>query len=190
MKRLLLLAVPLLVVLSYPSLADTIISLYPNEGAGGNFGFLQRDPGFSVGVGGGTDPNFFNIGPYEPGTTLFGFSVDVNFDGGGVVLGGVSHELGSLSGTLLVSSITLPTNGKDFTTTAVLDFGGSGVMTDTGDSIAFGGFQIEKITFYYDPAFREYFPSAFTTTPEPTTFLLLGTGLAGIGWRKSRLTKA
>jgi hypothetical protein len=137
MKRLLLLAVPLLlVVLPYPSFADTIINLFTNDGQGDNFGFVQRAPGFLVGVGGGTAAGFFTSGPYEPGTTIFGYSVDVFFSEGSAVLGGVSHDLVSITGTLFVSSITLPTNDKDFTTFAELDFSGFAIPTPATRSIS------------------------------------------------------
>jgi hypothetical protein len=186
MKRLLLFAAPLIVFLSSTCFGDaTQLFFGPNYGDGGNFGLLESGPGYYVAVGGGTPWEFYNdFYPIDPGSTMFGGTVDVYMDGGVAVLGGIAHDLDLSVGSLFVSSVTLPTNGKDFTATVQLYFTDFGTTNDTLEPISIAGSQTGTITFYYYGGY--YSGGDFTVAPEPTTFVLLGTGLAGIGWRKYR----
>jgi hypothetical protein len=174
-------ATPLLIVLiSSGAWADSVnIFLSPNDGSGDNFGIEQQSRGMTVFLGGGTPFDFFNILGYEPGSTLGG-DTTVYLDFGTAQIGGVNYDLDiTTTGDLFMSGITLPTNGA-FTVTdpVVLSFTGSATIADTGQIINVSGSSTGKITFQEYGGL--YYAGAFTTTPEPGTVGLIGTGLIGI----------
>src|SRR5438874_4226923 len=163
---------------AFASSVSTFIFLQPNDGSGDNFGFFQQGGGVTIGIGGGTPYDFFNIDGYAPGSTLGG-STDVFIDGGFVKFGGNFHELDfSGPGTLFLSSFTLPTNGKDFTAPVEVDFSAFATIADTGQPLDVSGGRSGKMTFHFFDGF--YYASGFTVVPEPATLGLMGTGLAGI----------
>ena len=178
-------AVPLLFALiSSGALADSVsIFLIPNY-FGDNFGFEQRSAGMTVDVGGGTEIGFFDgfPFPYAPGQTVGG-SGTVDLDFGTAKIGGVDHDLYVTSGSLFMSTFTLPTNGASFVTELVeLSFGTSAIVLDTGQIINIGGDAKGTVTFALGYTGLYYAYSQFTPAPapEPGTVVLIVTGLIGI----------
>ena|SRR5215469_2557404 len=116
MKRFLLLAPVLLLIVSIDALGDTItLDLAPNLD-GDNFAFFEQGNGFKFEVFGGTATGFLSAETgIAPGTTIAGS--DVFFDDAFATINGVTSELSLVNGpgTLSVGPFTLPTNGKDFT---------------------------------------------------------------------------
>jgi hypothetical protein len=187
--RRLILATPLLCsLLTATAFADTIIGLVPNDGSGDNFGFRTYGPGYNISGGGGIPADAFSDFPpgYAPGSTFGIGGAEIFFEDGFAKLGPISSDVDFTDGTLFVSSVTLPTNGKDFRAFVTVSFNASGIFLATGEPISANGSAHGYIDFsYIDGA---YYPGAFKETPEPGTLALVGTGVLGIVARaKKRL---
>ena len=181
MKRLLFATLLMLALTSTSAFADSFHLFFtPNLGSGDNFSYKSWSNTGSLFVSGDTPADFFGVGNgYAPGSSLGG-STDIIFEPPFLRIGRVSYELQLDPGTLFMSSITLPTNGKDFTAFVQISFSGSGIFVDTGESIGVGGSANGHIHFsFIDGA---YLPDAagFVQTPAPGSWALIGTGLTGI----------
>jgi len=186
MKRFLWALPTILLVFSASAFADSIIiGLSPNNGSGDNFGFALSQPGFAVGIGGGTPVDFFNDQGYAPGSD-FGGTTAVFFSSGSVQIGDNTYDLGfSGPGTLFVSSFTFPTTGKNLSIQVQADFSVSAFFFDAAgqfQTISIGGGAPGTMTFNWNPSLGLFFanPVVFSTatvTPEPATFGLMATGL-------------
>jgi hypothetical protein len=178
MKRLYLASLLLCALMSASAFANTIIGYSPNNGSGDNFGFKTYGVGFYVSGGGGTPFDFFNSDfGYAPGSTLGGFT-DLFLSGGFAKIGPNSSEVAFDVGTLFMSTIALPTNGRDFRAPVEIGFSASGTLLSTGDPIDVGGRAGGFIQF--DFINGAYYPEDFVQAPEPGTLALVGTGPLGV----------
>jgi hypothetical protein len=163
-------------LMSATAFADHLY-LYPNSGSGDNFAYVSRVNGHPFILSGGADYFFFGDVGYQPGWRLGG-------DGGlflystVVWIDGIPMEFFFSSGTISMTSFTLPTNGRDFRVPVDISFFASGFNFDTGDTINVGGGARGSVSFYFSNGL--YYPNAFEEAPEPGTLALIGTGLMGI----------
>ena len=193
MKRYLWLSPVLMLAMSLSASANTIIiGLAPNNGSGDNFGIIEQGNDFTITVHGGVPFDFFNVFGYAPGTTLGG-TVPVFFSDGTIQLGSNIYDLNfNGTGSLFMSSFTLPTNGQNFNISVQLSFSTLAMIAATGQSLPISGSAIGTLSFTFDPQSGLYFPGTViatgTTVPEPNTLTLMGAGLvAVIGVVRSRI---
>jgi hypothetical protein len=184
MKRFLW-AIPLVFVLiSLRANANSITTIFliPNDGSGDNFGFFQQSPTRTIEVQGGIPFSVFNAFGFAPGSNLGG-TTDVFFDNGSIVIGGISHDLAfNETGTLFISSITLPTNGANgFSTLVTLTFSVGATTVDTFQPVNIFGGATGTATFsLFDGNYYAQGITATSTVPEPGAFGLVGTGVLSI----------
>jgi hypothetical protein len=136
----------------------------------------------SVGGGGGTPFDFFQccINPYLPGSTLGG-STDIFFSSGFATIGGVTYDVTFDVGSLFMSTIVLPTNGRDYNAPVDISFSVGGTLVDPFQTpIGVSGGESGYIDFTYSANAGGYFPGSFVPVPDPGTLGLTGTGLIGI----------
>jgi hypothetical protein len=169
-------------LVSSSAFANTLIGYSPNDGSGDNFGFLIYGNGIYAVGGGGTPFDFFNVFGYAPGSVLGG-STDIFFEGGFVRIGTISSDVFFDGGALFMSTITLPTNGKDFVAPVTIGFDATGTLVDTPtqQSIDLSGSADGYIKFDFFGG--TYSPESFVEVPEPGTLGLLGMGLLGVAAR-------
>ena len=194
MKRLLLLLSILFVTLMSSTAFADHLYLIPNDGSGGNFGFVGYMNGHPLFLDGGTPASFFgaDVG-YAPGS-IFGGSDTLYLYSTTIWIDGVPLEFGfnQNDSTIFISSVAMPTNGRDFFTAFVqVDFFAIGINFDTGQTVQVGGGAFGKIPFYYAPFTGLYYPGDFMQTPEPGMLGLVGTGIIGIlALTRNRLKRA
>ena len=180
MKRFLWASPMLFLALSVSAFANSTmggitIGLGPNDGSGDNFVFLQ---GNDIFIDGGTPFGFFNNQGYPPGSTLGG-GTQVFFDNGTIKIGGITYDLLFTGpGTLFISPFTVPSNGQaltfvSFSAQALVYVNGQPLLLNLGGSASW--------LFSANSGI-------FTTTPEPGTLGLMGTGLIGVlGFARKKL---
>jgi hypothetical protein len=181
MKRsLLLLSLLCATLISSTAFADHLY-LIPNDGSGGNFGFVGQMNGHPLSLSGGTSYSFFGFAGYFPGS-VFGGGDTLFLDPTVVWIDGVPMEFGfpQTDSSIFISSFTLPTNGTSFTKFVTVDFSATGINFDTGQTIGIGGVANGKIAFYFSPDTGLYYPGNFVQAPEPGTLGLIGIGIIGI----------
>jgi len=174
----------LLFLFAFSTLAGaTSVSIFlsPNDGSGDNFSFGVQGRGYLLIGEGGVPYDFFNFEHnYLPGS-VFGGETDTFFSSGFLQTKTQFYTVNWEPGTLTVSDFTFPPNGKPFTVGVVLSFTASGIVADTGLPISASGSQRGHMSFAYDRDAGAYYAvGGFTSTPEPGTWILFGSGLLGI----------
>lgn len=189
------------VLISISAFADTVrfnlnsnVGIGPNQGAGDNVGVTLSGQGVFISALGGTPTFWFDSGqPYLPGEQGLG-PTTIFWDSGFLGIGSNSYEFDQfdLDPTILnVPLITFPTNGKDFTVTVPWGWALSGTINSNCPSSGCGFLlagKPGKLKFSFVFVDGVYFASSasFTTTPEPSTFVLMLVGAAVLGWRRFR----
>jgi len=201
MKLVLRILPTVFVLISSTAFAQTVrvnlnssVDIGANCGAGDNVLVQLFGQGVSSGANGGTPRGFFDCDPYFPGDSALG-PTTVFWDSGQVQIGSTLYDFNSGQMDLFptdifdVPTITLPTNGKDFTVTIphfFWELDGT-ILQDCPSSGCDFSFVSKpgtlSFSFTFDVLNGVYFagPASFSTsTPEPGTFGLMAAGLAGI----------
>jgi PEP-CTERM motif-containing protein len=184
---------------------QAVVFIGPNFGFGDNVGSLLAGPGISVSGGGGAACEFCSspeIPPFSPGQSL---NASVDFIAAfefvdGFTLRGTTYSPDTVTfGTSFITSgiFTFPVGRKSpfvFTVTVPALFSDiHGIVLSTGENLTLA-INPGKLVLNFDfapgtpdnPASYTYTSGEFVTAPEPSAFLMLGTGLLGVlgGTRK------
>ncbi len=186
MKRFVLTTLLFAALMSAGASADTIIHFIPNDGSGGNFGFVTSGPGYYITGSGGTAYSFFNsFDGFAPGST-FGGGTYLFLSTGFAKFGSISSDVQYLAGgELFLSSITFPTNGQNFRAPVDISFSGTGLLIDFfPETFNVSGGARGYIQFYFFEG-AYYAASGFEQVPEPGALGLIGIGMIGV-WARAR----
>jgi len=166
-----------------------------NQGAGDNVGVTLSGQGVGTFAMGGTPTFWFDCCEqiYFPGQQGLG-PTSIFWDTASMQIGSTGYDFDHFDldpGFIDAPYIRFPTNGKDFNVIFPWTPSLSGIILSNCPTTGCG-FDFEgktgnvKLTFiYFDGA---YYPggSSFTTVPEPSTLMLLATGIAVAAFRKFR----
>jgi len=201
----------LLPILAQCAYADSIstfvaqanISFGANDGSGDNQNSTFTGPGVNLSASGDVSCFWCGLQRYSltPGSSITpsvgNGGLDFVFVQGSLTFGGQPQTCNGdcslfASGITALSSLTFPTNGRNFTVTvpAILNGAIGGVI---GEGESFHQFDLQvrpgRLVLTFDfapgqsggpPAYYQFSQGMFTTTPEPSTLGLMASGLAGI----------
>ena|ERR1700678_1775727 len=206
MKHLLRILSVVIVLTSISAFADSVnnftnlnvnFGIIPNTGSGDNMGGQIFGAGVNLIAVGGPPFSWFGIAPpgYLPGS-VGGGTTTIYFDYASGTIGSQSYlgnvELVLLAATFNTGSFTFPTNGQqNFNVTlpaSISPITGliEEVCTNANDCPPSFTLTTKpgtlRLSFTYSSIWDWYEPNSgsFTTTPEPSTLLLLGTGLLSV----------
>jgi hypothetical protein len=176
---------------------QAVLFIGPNDGAGDNVSSFLAGPGISISGDGGAGCGFCDFfSQFSPGQSL---SASVDFMAalefvGAISLRGITYDPNDVtfgSSLITAGAFTFPAGRKSpfgFTVTLrALSSDVHGAIISTGEALTLA-MNPGKLVLSFDfvpgsegnPGFYTYTGGEFTTAPEPSAFLMLGTGLLGV----------
>lgn len=176
---------------------QAVLFIGPNDGTGDNVSSFLGGPGISVSGGGGAGCEFCDFfSQFSPGQSL---SASVDFMAalefvGATTLRGTTYDPNDVtfgSSSITSGVFTFPAGRKSsfgFTVTLpALSSDVHGEVISTGEALTLA-INPGKLVLSFEyvpgsggsPGSYAYTGGEFTTAPEPSTFLMLGTGLLGV----------